>query len=88
VATQALGKIDFGPPTRLCAACDNLAIAQAFPLQIFFELLTLVAMVEKLDSLLEPDRNQKADRNRRDVDKKIFPRVDGSVGSMNVEHRR
>jgi hypothetical protein len=46
----------------------------------------LMTVVEVLDGLFEPNRDEQADCDGRDVDEKILPRSYGFVGCMNVEH--
>jgi hypothetical protein len=36
--------------------------------------------------LLQTDSDEQADDDGSQVDKEVFPRVDGSVGGVNVEH--
>ena len=54
---------------------------------LLFKLLSLVAMMQDLDGLLESDGNEKADRDRRNVYEEVFPGVDRQMACVDVEHR-
>ena len=54
---------------------------------LIFKLLSLVAMMQGLNGLLEPDGNEKAYRDGRNVYQEIFPGVDRRVGCVDFEHR-
>jgi hypothetical protein len=47
----------------------------------------LVPMMEELDGLLEPNCDEQADCDGRNMDEKILPCAHGVVGCMDVEHR-
>ena len=49
---------------------------------LVFKLLSLVAMMQDLDGLLESDGNEKAYRDSRNVYEEIFPGVDRQVGCV------
>jgi hypothetical protein len=51
-------------------------------------LLYFVVMMDALDGLLEPHRNDEADDDGGDMDEKVSPRVNGFIGWMYVEHAR
>jgi hypothetical protein len=46
----------------------------------------LVAVVEGLDGLLEPDGDEQTDDDRCNMDEEVFPRVRGLVRRVDVEH--
>jgi hypothetical protein len=46
----------------------------------------LVTMMKIYDRLFETDRNQQSDRNGRDVDQKLSPRMNVLVRWMNFYH--
>jgi len=50
--------------------------------------LSLVAMVEGFDGLLEADGDEQADADGGDVDEEVAPGVGGFVGWVDVEHGR
>jgi hypothetical protein len=67
--------------SRVAAEVDPELVAQ-----VVFELVALMKVVEVLDSLLEADSDEEADRDGRDVDEEVSPGVFGFVGSVDVEH--
>ena len=64
----------------------DVEVAQAFGVEIGFELLKLVVVVDELDGLLETYGDDEADDDGRDVDEEVFPGVGGFVGRVDVEH--
>ena len=54
---------------------------------LVFKLLSLVAMMQDLDTLLESDGNEKAYRDGRNVYEEVFPGVDRRMGCVDFEHR-
>jgi hypothetical protein len=54
---------------------------------LVFKLLSLVAMMQNLDALLESDGNEKADRDGRNVYEEVFPSMDRRMGCVDFEHR-
>jgi hypothetical protein len=45
-----------------------------------------MAVVDRLDRLLQTDGDDEADDDGGDVDEEVFPGVGGFVGRVNVEH--
>jgi hypothetical protein len=41
-------------------------------------------VVQLLDALFEPDRNQQSDRDGRDVNEEVFPRMNRGVRRVNI----
>ena len=54
---------------------------------LIFKLLSLVAVMQGLNGLLEPDGNEKAYRDSRNVYEESLPCVNRQVGRVNFEHR-
>jgi hypothetical protein len=54
---------------------------------LVFKLLSLVAMMQELDGLLESDGYEKAYRDSRNVYEEISPGMDRRVRRVNFEHR-
>ena len=54
---------------------------------LVFKLLSLVAMMQELDGLLESDGYEKAYRDCRNVYEEIFPGVDRQLRCVDFEHR-
>lgn len=50
------------------------------------QLMPLLQSVQRLDALLQRDRNQQADRDRPQMDEKVPPGVGSLVGRVDVEH--
>jgi hypothetical protein len=46
--------------------------------------VTLLHVMQALDALFKRDRNQQADRDDRDMDEEVPPRVDGGVESVDI----
>ena len=63
----------------LCVVFDlfDKPLASVFP---------FMAMVEKLDGLLQTDGDEQADDDSGDVDEEVLPGVRGFVRRMNIEH--
>lgn len=63
----------------LCVVFDlfDEPLASVFP---------FMAMVEKLDGLLQTDGDEQADDDSGDVDEEVLPGVRGFVRRMNIEH--
>jgi hypothetical protein len=54
----------------------------------FTRLSDLVAVMEDLYCLLQPNCDEQADDDCGNVDEEALPGVDGFVRSVNIEHRR
>jgi hypothetical protein len=50
------------------------------------QLVTLVNVMQALNALFERDRNEKTNGDGRNMNEEILPRVDSSVGRMDIEH--
>jgi hypothetical protein len=50
------------------------------------QLGALMVLVNELDSLFQPDRDEDADRDRTDVKEEVLPGVVGRLRRMNVDH--
>ena len=57
-------------------------------MQCLFKAMALMEMMKVLDSLLEPESEQEADGDGRDVDEEFAPGVGGVWRGMNVDHMR
>ncbi len=73
-----LGIVDIGQ--------RDVEVAQTFGVEVFVQLVELMAMVEVFDGLLEADGDEQADDDGGDVDEEVFPSVGGFVGRVDVEH--
>lgn len=72
---------------HLEVAVDDLEVLFGFVVEIFLELMALMAMVDELDGLLEGDSDEQAEDDGGDVDEEVAPSGGGVVGGMDVEHR-
>src|SRR5215472_2490398 len=61
-------------------------IGAEFFAKMFFELITLMKMMEVLDCLLEADGDEEADGDGGDVDEKVGPGVFGFVRDVDINH--
>ena len=69
-------------------AVEILEIHSHLCVQIFFELMALMAVVHPLYGLLKADRDEQADADGGDVDEEVGPGVSGLVWRVDVDHRR
>ena len=60
---------------------ELIGIDMALDLKRLTHFRNLMPMVEVLHSLLQPDSDQQTNDDGRDVDEKVFPRMDGLVGA-------
>ena len=44
-------------------------------------------MVEVLDRLFQPDGDEQADNDGRDVNEELFPAIGGVMGGVYIEHK-
>ena len=63
-----------------------VAVEFIVDVEVFFELMALVAMVDELDRLLKADGDEEADDDGGDVEEEVTPGVGGVVGRVDVEH--
>jgi len=62
-------------------------VAEVFGVEVGFELVALMTMMQGLNGLLEADGDEQADADGGDVDEEVAPGVGGVVGWVDVEHR-
>ena len=65
---------------------ESQMILFAFDPKGLASLRHLMAVVEVIDGLFEPNRDEQADCDGRDMDGKILPCAHDFVGCMNLEH--
>jgi hypothetical protein len=70
----------------VCA--EDRDVSFGFRAHLLYQHLSLVAMVEVLDCLLEADGDEQANTDGGDVDEEVAPGVGGGVGRVDVEHGR
>ncbi|MGD0649410.1 MAG: hypothetical protein ABR971_15605, partial [Acidobacteriaceae bacterium] len=64
----------------------DVYVAEAFRVEVGFELVALVAMMQRLNGLLEADGDEQANADGGDVKKEVAPGMSGGVGRVDVEH--
>jgi len=62
----------------------EVEIALGFVVELGFELMALMVVVESFDGLLQGDGDEEADADGGDVDEEVAPGVDGFVGWVDV----
>jgi hypothetical protein len=65
---------------------DDLEVLLGFVVQVFLELMALVAVMDRLDSLFKADGDEEAEDDGGDVDEEVAPGAGGVVGGVDVEH--
>ena len=88
-SSQQLG-ILFGVDIAAALGDFNVAegdvyVAQAFVVEIGFELMALMLVVKELDGLLEADSDEQTNADGGDVDEEVAPGVGGFVGRVHGE---
>jgi hypothetical protein len=63
-----------------------MAVRFALAFESLAGLTQFIVPVNALDGLLQPDGDEEADDDRGDVDEEVFPRMNGFVRRMDVEH--
>ena len=66
----------------------DVYVAEAFGVEIGFQLVALMTMMQGLDGLLEGDGDEQADADGGNVEQEVAPGVGGGVGWVDIEHRR
>jgi hypothetical protein len=65
---------------------DQLEIALGFVMQLRFEFVALMIVMNGFDRLLKSDGDEQADADGGDVDEEVSPGGGGVVGGVDVEH--
>ena len=71
---------------HLEVAVDDLEVLFGLVVEVFLELVALVAVVDGFDGLFEGDGDEEADDDGGDVDEEVAPGAGGVVGRVDVEH--
>jgi hypothetical protein len=64
----------------------DVQVADAFGVEIRFELVKLMAVMDGLDGLLKADGDEQAEDDGGDMDKEVSPGAGSVVGGVDVEH--
>ena len=67
-------------------AVDDLKVLFGLVMEVFLELVALMAVMEGFDGLFEADGDEETDDDGGDVDEEVSPGAGGVVGWVDVEH--
>jgi hypothetical protein len=65
---------------------DQLEIALSFVVQLHFELVALMVVMNSFDGLFEANGDEQTNADSGDVDEEVLPGGGGVVGRVDVEH--
>ena len=65
---------------------DDVLVVLGLDAEIFVQLMTLMAVVDRFDGLLQAYSDEEANHDGGDVDEEVFKGVGGFVGRVDVEH--